>query len=52
MNMRKLFKQKMGFEKQHFQKEYNNTWVHDEIGGKEYKFRSKGEHRVAGVFIT
>lgn len=39
--------EKMGFEKKHFQKEYNNTWVHDCIGGKEYSFRSKGEHKVA-----
>jgi len=47
MSMKDKLKPKMGFEKRRFQKEYNNTWVHDIIGGKEHTYRSKGEHRIA-----
>lgn len=38
----------MGFEtNRRFVKEYNNQWVHTIIGGKEYNFRSKAEHKLA-----
>ena len=47
MSMKDKLKPKMGFETRRFQKNYNNTWVRDTIGGKEYNFRSKGEHRLA-----
>ena len=38
----------MGFEtNRRLSKQYNNQWVHTTINGKDYAFRSKGEHKVA-----
>uniref|UniRef100_A0A6H1ZP12 Uncharacterized protein n=1 Tax=viral metagenome TaxID=1070528 RepID=A0A6H1ZP12_9ZZZZ len=39
--------ERMGFNELALAKQYNNQSVHDIIGGKEYTYRSKGEHKIA-----